>query len=39
MKGKVPIYLQYNRVKREVDNGLSYQEGLLAELIVDPYSY
>ncbi|KAF5718791.1 hypothetical protein FGLOB1_1514 [Fusarium globosum] len=39
MKGKVPLYLQYNRVKREVDNGLSYQEGLLAELVVDPYSY
>ncbi|KAF4433158.1 hypothetical protein FACUT_8195 [Fusarium acutatum] len=39
MKGRVPLYLQYNRVKREVDNGLSYQEGLLAELAVDPYSY
>ncbi|KAF5538799.1 hypothetical protein FNAPI_10992 [Fusarium napiforme] len=39
MKGKVPLYLQYNRLKREVDDGLSYQEGLLAELAVDPYSY
>ncbi|KAF4496373.1 hypothetical protein FAGAP_7481 [Fusarium agapanthi] len=39
MKGRVPLCLQYNRVKREVDNGLSYQEGLLAELAVDPYSY
>ncbi|KAF5640514.1 hypothetical protein F52700_3665 [Fusarium sp. NRRL 52700] len=39
MKGRVSLYLQYNRVKREVDNGLSYQEGLLAELAADPYSY
>ncbi|KAF5965733.1 hypothetical protein FCOIX_12810 [Fusarium coicis] len=39
MKGRVPLYLQYNRLKREVDDSLSYQEGLLAELAVDPYSY
>ncbi|KAF5598700.1 hypothetical protein FPCIR_2762 [Fusarium pseudocircinatum] len=39
MKGRVPLYLQYNRAKREVDDGLAYQEGLLAERAVDPYSY
>jgi hypothetical protein len=39
MKGKVPLCVQHNRVKREIENGLSYQEGLLAELAVDPYTY
>ncbi|KAF4944277.1 hypothetical protein FGADI_12820 [Fusarium gaditjirri] len=39
MKGRVPLCVQHNRLKREIENGLSYQEGLLAELSVDPYSY
>ncbi|KAH7229720.1 hypothetical protein BKA60DRAFT_441530 [Fusarium oxysporum] len=39
MKGRVPLCVQHNRVKQEIENGLSYQEGLLAELSVDPYSY
>ncbi|KAF9769736.1 hypothetical protein IL306_012827 [Fusarium sp. DS 682] len=37
MKGKLPLAIQLDRVKREVKNGLSYKEGILSEQQLDPY--